>query len=129
MKAAAIQMAEKKVWAHIGLAGLALRVERVEFEVEIMLARLPGIDRAALGFWNDRLHDLCSPSPREGRAEAAFPLGRPMATARRDLLLAARAGVRPLGDIAISLSIRRPKKRGPFQAVPVMARAIVDRLA
>ena len=50
----------------IGLAGFALRIERVELEVEIMLARLAGIDRTALGFWDGRLHCLCSPSPSEG---------------------------------------------------------------
>jgi hypothetical protein len=61
-----------------------------------------------------------------------------MATARGDLMPAARARGRPLGsagDAAASgktivfLSIRRPKKRGPFQFVPVMARAMVERLA
>ena len=45
----------------IGLAGFALGIERVEFEVEIMLGRFAGVDRAALGFWNDRLHGLRSP--------------------------------------------------------------------
>src|SRR5215471_10700579 len=44
----------------IGFAGLALGIERVELEVEIMLARLAGIDRTALGFWNGRLHCPCS---------------------------------------------------------------------
>jgi hypothetical protein len=93
-----------------------------------MLARLPGIDRAALGFWNDRLHDLCSPSPREGRAGAALPLGRCLATARQDLMPAVRARGCPLGsaggasaassETVVSLSIRRPKKRGPFPFVP-----------
>jgi hypothetical protein len=33
----------------IGLAGLALGVQRVELEVEIMLARFAGIDRTAFG--------------------------------------------------------------------------------
>jgi hypothetical protein len=32
----------------IGLAGFPLGIERVEFEVEIMLGRLAGVDRAAL---------------------------------------------------------------------------------
>ena len=45
----------------IGLAGLPLGIERVEFEIEIMLGRFAGVDRAALGFCNDRLHDLRSP--------------------------------------------------------------------
>ena len=34
----------------IGLAGLALGIERVEGEVEIMLGRFAGVDRAALRF-------------------------------------------------------------------------------
>jgi hypothetical protein len=38
----------------IGFASLTLGVERVELEVEIVLARLAGIDRTALGFWSDR---------------------------------------------------------------------------
>jgi hypothetical protein len=33
------------------------------------------------------------------------------------------------GEIVLSFSIRRPKKRGPLQFVPVMARAMVERLA
>src|SRR5262249_16208030 len=104
-----------------------------------MLARFAGIDRTALGFWSDRLHCPCAPSPSDGCPRAALALGRPVATARRDLLLAVWAGVRPLGDrggasaasgeIVLSLSIPRPKKRGPFQFVPVMARAMVERLA
>jgi hypothetical protein len=36
----------------IGFAGLPLGIERVEFEIEIMLGRFAGVDRAALGFWN-----------------------------------------------------------------------------
>jgi hypothetical protein len=34
----------------IGFASLTLGIERVELEVEIMLARFAGIDRTALGF-------------------------------------------------------------------------------
>jgi hypothetical protein len=33
------------------------------------------------------------------------------------------------GETVFSSSSRRPKKRGPFQFVPVMARAMVERLA
>jgi hypothetical protein len=61
-----------------------------------------------------------------------------MATAR-DLMPAVRTRDRPLGSAGgtsaasgktiVSLSIRRPKKRGPFQFVPVIARAMVERLA
>ncbi len=35
----------------VSLAGFALRVERVEGEVEIMLGRFARVDRAALRFW------------------------------------------------------------------------------
>jgi hypothetical protein len=45
----------------IGLAGFPLGIERVEFEIKIMLGRFAGVDRTALGFWKDRLHDLRSP--------------------------------------------------------------------
>jgi hypothetical protein len=36
--------------------------------VEIVLGRFSSVDRAALGFWNDRFHGLRSPSPREEAA-------------------------------------------------------------
>jgi pimeloyl-ACP methyl ester carboxylesterase len=70
---------------------------------------------------------------------AACLVNRCMPTARGDLIPAARARGRPLsaaggtsaasGKTIVSLSVRRPKKRGPFQFVPVMARAMVERLA
>jgi Protein of unknown function (DUF2924) len=46
----------------IGLAGLALGIERIEFEIEIVLGRFAGVDRAALGLGNDGL-------PREYQGE------------------------------------------------------------
>ena len=67
----------------IGLAGLALGVQRIERHVEPFLARFAGIDRAAeLAF--------------RGLAHRAPP------------------------------EFRRPKKSGPFQRVPVMARATAE---
>src|SRR3984893_4096541 len=54
----------------IGLAGLPLGIERVEFEIEIVLGRFAGVDRAALGLGNDRLHGLRSPSPTRGLCAA-----------------------------------------------------------
>jgi hypothetical protein len=71
----------------IGLAGLALGVERIELEIEIMFGGFTGVDRAAESL------------PRRVWSH------RP-------------ASVRP----------RRPKKRYPFQGVPVMARATAERL-
>jgi hypothetical protein len=50
---------------------LPLGIERVEFEVEIMLARFAGIDRAALEFWNGRPHGL-RPAPKGRRCNSKF---------------------------------------------------------
>src|SRR5262245_61033616 len=79
----------------VGLARLALGIERVEFEIKIMLGRLARIDCAAKGLSFGCPHHL------------AF--GRPAGTGQ-------------------STPTRSPKKRGPFQAVPVMARATAERL-
>ena len=49
----------------VGLAGLALGIERVEFEIEIMLGRFAGVDRAAKELSFDRLHRLRSHHRRE----------------------------------------------------------------
>src|SRR4029077_12106754 len=54
----------------IGLAGLALGIERVEGEIEIVLGRFAGVDRAALGLGNDGLRGLRSPSPTRGLGAA-----------------------------------------------------------
>ena len=83
----------------ISLAGLALGIERVEFEIEIVLGRFARVDRAALRFWKDWLHDR----PVKRRGEHGVP-----------------DGASPIR--------RRPKKRGPFQFVPVIFWATVDRL-
>ncbi len=48
---------------HIGLAGLALRIERVESEVEVMLGRFAGVDGAALRLRRGRLHCQTSCPP------------------------------------------------------------------
>jgi len=123
----------------IGLAGLALGIERVEFEIEIVLGRFAGVDRAALGLGNDGLHGLRSPSTRGEGTEGVLQPGRSAAMAGRDVSLAARPeGLSldainnisaPLDKAAGSPPPRSPKKRGPLQAVPVMARAMVERLA
>src|SRR5215470_12890380 len=101
----------------IGLAGFALGIERVEFEVEIMLGRFARVDRAAKDPSLGRLH-RCTFAAR----------GETLPPRRRER-------PRPPWACSPSLSSRRsaparnPKKRGPLQAVPVMARAIVERLA
>jgi hypothetical protein len=122
----------------IGLAGLALRIERVELEVEIM--------RSTCGYRSHSVEALEQPDSlfvlpiaKRGMRRSGVPTWPLYGGGPADLLLAVGSGVRPLGaagdasavsgDNVVSLSIRRPKKRGPFQFVPVMARAMVERLA
>src|SRR6202162_4080843 len=106
----------------IGLAGFPLGIERVEFEVEIMLGRFAGVDRAALGLGNDRVHGLRSPSPTRGFCAA--PAGCDLAARiRRRLLSGADDTLAALDEAVDSAPLRSPKKRGPCQLVPVMARA------
>ena len=81
----------------VGFAGLPLRIERVEFEIKIMLGRFAGIDRAALGFWNSRPHGLRSPPSRGDIAAADLSPGRCAAMACRGLVPKSRARCRPLG--------------------------------
>src|ERR1700730_8385963 len=110
------------------LAGFPLGIERVEFEVEIMLGRFAGVDRAALGLGNDRLHGLRFRSPTRGFCAA--PAGCDLAARiRRRLLSGADDTLAALDEAVDSALLRSPKKRGPFQLAPVMARAIVERLA
>src|SRR2546423_13712967 len=71
----------------ISLAGLALGIERVEFEIEIVLGRFAGVDRAALGLGSNRFHGLRSPSPTGGLG--AVPAGCDSARIRRLLLFGA----------------------------------------
>src|SRR6202035_40699 len=112
----------------IGLAGFPLGIERVEFEIEVVLGRFAGVDRAALGLGNDRLHGLRSPSPTGGLCAA--PAGCDLAARiRRRLLFGAGDTLAASGKAVDSAPLRSPKKRGPFQLVPVMVRAIVERLA
>ena len=96
----------------VGLAGLPLGIERVEFEVEVMLGRFASIDRAAedlsVGCHGCAFLDDREPARRGDRSgSAAGPLC-------------------PSGSLT---RVRSPKNLGPFQAVPVMARAMVERLA
>src|SRR6202023_3975674 len=112
----------------IGLAGFPLGIERVEFEIEVVFGRFAGVDRAALGLGNDRLHGLRSPSPTRGLCPA--PAGCDLAARmRRRLLFGAGDTLAASGKAVDSAPLRSPKKRGPFQLVPVMSRAMVERLA
>src|ERR1700730_14559503 len=93
-----------------------------------MLGRFAGVDRAALGLGNDRLHGLRFPSPT--RRFCAAPAGCDLAARiRRRLLSGADDTLAALDEAVDSASLRSPKKRGPLQAVPVMARAMVEGLA
>jgi len=79
------------------------------------------------------------PQPVQLAGTAAdLSLGRCATAACRGLVTEARPRWRQVGapgdasaasgETRVPLSIRRPKKRGPFQAVPVIARAIMERL-
>ena len=125
---------------YVCLAGVALRIERCEGKVEVMLGRLAGIDGAARvlgngpaliwrvhyaelrsrGVWRVRCTDALAPQCSMGTHDAAFnpDAGRPLRPVL--LFLLWRAGV--------PLPRARAKKRGPLQAVPVMVRAMAERL-
>jgi hypothetical protein len=109
----------------IGFAGFALGVERVEGEIEIVLGGFARVDRAALGFGDCRLHPR---SPATPSAEAPCNRGRTAPQLDRLLSVNAILGVASCSACAGSSFPRRPKKRGPFQLVPVIFRAMADRL-
>src|ERR1700722_697538 len=111
----------------VGFRGLPLIVERVELLLEAMLSRDAGVDGAAqYRFASLRSH-----------GEAACRLGRGAKAASPSLI-----GVEATSDEAASqspdlrgtipdrsdLAARKPKKRWPFQLVPVIALATCDRL-
>src|SRR3989442_16026378 len=93
----------------VGLAGFSLGIERVELEVEVMLGRLAGVDRAAKDLSFGWLH-RCTFLPPRSKAGALAAACSPSISSRR--LTAGRS----------------QKKRSPFQAVPVMARGMAERL-
>src|SRR5262249_54819452 len=103
----------------VGLTGLALGIERVEFEVEIMLGRLAGVDRAAKDLSFGRLHRCTFPG-------SGGPL-RPRRHERPPSMPAWVSACSPSLSSRRLTPARNPKKRGPLQAVPVMARAMVER--
>ena len=101
----------------IGLAGFALSVERIELEVKIVLGRFPGIHRAAeklahwfLGTW---LHGAT--------------LG-PLARTDERRRLSRGAALAGICSASVAPALRRPKNRGPFHFVPVISRAMKERL-
>src|SRR5260370_40509531 len=99
---------------------LSLGIERVEREIEIMLSRFARVDRAAQRLWHDRLHG------RPSLPCAPIPLDRTeLRVEGRGVCL--RIGPGSTGTSMLLLPLR-PKKRGPFQDVPVMPLAIADRL-
>jgi hypothetical protein len=69
-----------------------LGIERVEFEIEIMLGRFAGVDRAALGFWKHLVESTALPTiPPTGpatllpsAAPRSIPPKMPWAWAARD---------------------------------------------
>ena len=111
----------------VGSRGLPLIVERVELLLQAMLSRDAGVDGAAqYRFATLRPH-----------GEAACRLGRPAKAAPPSLI-----GVEAAPDEVASqspdlrgtvadredLAVCKPKKRWPFQLVPVIALATCDRL-
>ena len=110
----------------VGLAGLALGIERVEFEIEIVLGRFAGVDRAALGLGTTGFMVFAPHHRGLGAAPAGCDL---TARIRRRLLFGAGDTLAASDEVLGSAPLRSPKKRGPFQLVPVMARARVERLA
>src|SRR6476619_6381444 len=107
----------------VGLAGLPLGIKRVELEVEIMLGRFAGVDRAAEEFCRCRLglHRCPSRLMRDRRCRTlGWALGLQTAAVLSVGAMSASPLLRPF--------IRTPKNRGPFQEVPVISRAIMERL-
>src|SRR5689334_20166346 len=111
----------------VGFRCLPLIVERVELLLQAMLGRDAGVDGAA----QRRFASLRS------HGDAACRLGRRANAAPPSLI-----GVERASDAAVSqspdlggtiadrsdLAVRKPKKRWPFQLVPVIALATCDRL-
>src|SRR5262249_44976348 len=107
---------------YIRLTGLPLSIERVELKIEVMLGRFPGVDRTTQRLFGRPFHrygpDLLLRIPL-ARTEERLRLGDSPFGA------ALSGGV---GTDAGSLRTRNPKNFGPFQFVPVISRAMVERL-
>jgi hypothetical protein len=111
----------------VGFRGLPLIVERVELLLQAMLRRDAGIDGAAQRrFASLRSHGdaACRPG-RRGKAAPPSLIGVEAASDK-----AASQSPDLRGTIAdrSDLAVRKPKKRWPFQLVPVIALATCDRL-
>src|ERR1700733_5742349 len=111
----------------VGFRGLPLIVERVELLLQAMLSRDAGLDGATqYRFASLRSHG--DAACRLGRrAKAAWPSLLGVEAAPDE---AASQSPAPRGIIAgrSDLAVRKPKKRWPFQLVPVIALATCDRL-
>ena len=108
----------------IGLASLALGVEGIELEVQIMLGGLSRVDCTPEKLFARLIHGLNPGSC------LAVPLGRTEERLRfADFAACGGGGFAAVAALASGVpGTRKPKKRGPFHAVPVMARAIAERL-
>src|SRR6266851_5791545 len=94
----------------VGLAGLPLGIERVEFEIEIMLGRFAGVDRAAKNLSFGWLH----PCPFLGSVETLPPRRRERPASAMPARVSACS---PSMSSKRLTRARSPKKRGPLQAV------------
>ena len=101
----------------VGLAGLALGVERVEVLLETVLGRDARIDRAAPG--GRRRGRACARSTPHGATSLSLSTPAIPSCAVDSIVAIARA---------IALDPVRPKNLGPFQWPPVIAPATLERL-
>ena len=111
----------------VGLGGLALIVERVELLLQAMLGRDAGVDRAAQRrFASLRSHgDAACRLDRRAKAAPPSLIG---VEAASDAAVSRSPDLRGTIAVRSDLAVRKPKKRWPFQLVPVIALATCDRL-
>jgi hypothetical protein len=113
----------------VGFRRLPLIVERVELLLQAMLSRDAGVDGAAqYRFASLRFHGEAA--CRLGRrAKAAPPSLIGLEAAASDKAASQSPDLRGTIPDRSDLAVRKPKKRWPFQLVPVIALATCDRLA
>src|SRR3984957_6961763 len=112
----------------VGFRCLPLIVERVELLLQAMLSRDAGVDGAAQRrFASLRSHGEAA--CRLGcRAKAASPSLIGVEAALSDKAASQSPDLRGAIPDRSDLAVRKPKKRWPFQLVPVIALATCDRL-